>query len=98
MRFYKNILLSIVALLDIYCFVFWIVAGNRYQTHPERIAFFLKGWPIINSVGSLNILLSSATLAAVIAININTKNNQIFRFLLSIIYILFLLLTAWSYL
>ncbi len=98
MIFYKNILLSIVALLNIYCFAFWIIAFNRYQTHPERVNFFLRGWPMINSVGALNILLSSATLAAVIAINVNTRNNQVFRLLLSIIYILFLLLTAWSYL
>ena len=94
----KSIFLVIVASLDIYAFALWLAASMLTQSHEDAVQFFLKGWPLIDSVISLSLFLMFLTLSALIIVNVKPFRKQIVTYLFSIVYILFLLYSMFGFL
>jgi hypothetical protein len=93
---HKIIFVIAIVLLNIYYFVVWLVAFNKFATQLDRVNYFLAKSIFFNSVGTLNITLLIATIASLIILNIKPLNNQAIRFTLSTIHIFFILFSIWG--
>ena len=98
MKFRKEIISSLVALLNVYSFLLWIYIFNLYDTHEQRVGSFLKYWVFFKTAGELDLFLLVVTLGSLVWINFKSMKSDFFRIGISAIHIIFLLFLMWSYL
>lgn len=96
MSSYKTFFAITIGLLNVYYFVIWTIAFNKFPSQLERVDFFLDQWLFFNFVIALNVTLLLFTIISLIIINIKPIKSQTVRFTLSTIHILFIFFSAWS--
>jgi len=96
MKKLRTAFICIVLLVSIYTEVLWIVSFNKFTEQSERVAYFLKYWPFLESVAPLNISLVILTIISFIFLNYRHSLNRPLEVIAYMILVPFAALNIWG--
>lgn len=85
-----------VLVLNIYYFIVWLVAFNKFTTQGEKVSYFLERSLFFNTVTTLSICMLTATIVSLIVLNAVSMKSHLARIGISLVHVFFILYIFWG--